>query len=162
MYKPDSHINFKQPQLHVGRTGCIYYSIPSGRHKLLHKQTYKYFSLLFQHLFRLSSSRCLSLNPALWETPLPVMWPLCHHSYRTHRTVWSTVPSTREEAWEVSQRAPALSAWTRRDLIAIQLKNKISKGPVWIMCSGVHWRISFLAELVQSHSGETLMWWWTF
>lgn len=77
--------------------------------------------------FWLSSHRFLSLNRALWEIPPPAMWPLCPHSYRTRRTVWSTVPLTREEAKrEVKPRAPGAGYFhrTRRDGSLLQLKKK--------------------------------------
>lgn len=105
--------------------------------------------------FWLSSPRFLSLNRALWEIPPPAMWPLCPHSYRTRRTVWSTVPLTREEAkTEVKPRAPGLAGYfhrTCRDVSLIQLKKKKkgSKEPKWIIylpTGGSCWTFPFTSR----------------
>lgn len=78
--------------------------------------------------FWLSSHRFLSLNRALWEIPPPAMWPLCPHSYRTRRTVWSTVPLTREEAKrEVKPRPPGLATSTGRAGMAVSFSLKKKK-----------------------------------
>lgn len=90
-----------------------------------------------------SPRRCLSLNRALWETPRGAMSPLCRRSSRTPRTVWSRVPSTREEApmsaWTPLECAtrPVPSAGTRKDLRWHWIKDqdglcsRIHRGPDW-------------------------------
>lgn len=72
--------------------------------------------------FCLSSRRCLSLNRALWEIRPPATWPLCRHSYRTHRTVWSTVPLTREGASGGQPGGPR--TWTTGMSVSLSFKKK--------------------------------------
>lgn len=113
--------------------------------------------------FWLSSHRFLSLNRALWEIPPPAMWPLCPPSYRTRRTVWSTVPLTREEAKrEVKPRPPGAGYLhrMRRDGSLIQLKKKGSKEPKWIIylpTGGSCWTFPFTSMF-----DSDWRWWWTF
>lgn len=66
------------------------------------------------------------------------MWPLCRRSYRTLRTAWSRVPSTREEAarsaWSPeSATATASFAGTRKDLRWHWINDQDG------LCSRIHW-----------------------
>lgn len=142
---------------------------PAGIEKLV--RTNNNINDILKPLLCTSSSRCLSLNPALWETPRVVMSPLCHRSYRTHRTAWCRVPSIREGTPRLAG-APSLRARTRvlyRDAPrppwhSVKKRIKRRKRPRWIIHSARMGALT-LSEtfrLAQWHFGRTHRWYRTF